>query len=58
VGLPENLDWETTPSLGLKIVRNLAAQIHGELYAQSAAGVMTFQLSFPRTRSVALAAAQ
>jgi len=46
VGLPENLDWETAPSLGLKIVRNLTEQIHGELYAQSAAGVTTFQLSF------------
>jgi len=46
VGLPENLDWENGSSLGLKIVRNLAAQIHGELYAQSAAGVTTFQLSF------------
>jgi PAS domain S-box-containing protein len=46
VGLPENLDWETAPSLGLKIVRNLTEQIHGDLYAQSAAGVTTFQLSF------------
>jgi PAS domain S-box-containing protein len=46
VGLPKNLDWETAPSLGLKIVRNLTEQIHGELYAQSAAGVTTFQLSF------------
>jgi PAS domain S-box-containing protein len=46
VGFPENLDWETAPSLGLKIVRNLTEQIHGELYAQSAAGVTTFQLSF------------
>ena len=46
VGLPENLNWETAPSLGLKIVRNLTEQIHGELYAQSAADVTTFQLSF------------
>ena len=46
VGLPENLNWETAPSLGLKIVRNLTEQIHGELHAQSAAGVTTFQLSF------------
>ena len=46
VGLPKNLDWETAPSLGLKIVRNLTEQIHGELYAQSAADVTTFQLSF------------
>lgn len=56
VGLPENLDWESTPSLGLQIVRNLAAQIQGELYAQSAAGVTTFQLFFPCSRSVAVAA--
>jgi PAS domain S-box-containing protein len=58
VGLPDNLDWENTPSLGLLIVRNLAAQIHGELYAHSAAGVTTFQISFSRTRAVAVTAAQ
>ncbi len=58
VGLPENLDWENESSLGLKIVRNLTEQIHGELYAQSAAGVTTFQLSFSRNRAVAVAAAQ
>ena len=58
VGLPENLDWGNASTLGLKIVRNLAAQIHGELYAQSAAGVTTFQLSFSRTRAVAVATAQ
>jgi two-component sensor histidine kinase len=58
VGLPDNLDWENTPSLGLLIVRNLAAQIHGELYAHSAAGVTTFQISFSRNRGVAVTAAQ
>ena len=46
VGLPENLDWKNASSLGLQIVRNLTQQIHGELYAQSAGGVTTFQITF------------
>jgi PAS domain S-box-containing protein len=58
VGLPENLDCENASTLGLRIVHNLATQIHGELYARSAASVTTFQLSFSRTRSVAFTAAQ
>jgi PAS domain S-box-containing protein len=58
VGLPENLNWDNGSSLGLKIVRNLAAQIHGELYAQSAAGVTTFQLSFSPTKTISTTAAQ
>ena len=56
VGLPENLDWKNASSLGLQIVRNLTEQIHGELYAQSAAGVTTFQLSFAPTKTISAAA--
>ena len=58
VGLPENLDWDNGSSLGLKIVRNLAEQIHGELYWQSAAGMTTFQLSFSATKTISADSAQ
>ncbi|MDP2603151.1 MAG: PAS domain-containing protein [Deltaproteobacteria bacterium] len=52
MGLPEVLDWENGSSLGLKVVRNLAEQIHGELYWQSVAGVTTFQLAFAPTKTI------
>ena len=46
VGLPPSLDWTTAPSLGLRIVRNLAEQIKGHLHLHSDRG-LTFQLHFP-----------
>lgn len=31
VGLPENFDWENNPSLGLRLIRILADQLHGQV---------------------------
>ena len=45
VGLPEGLDWRRPTTLGLKIVRNLADQIHGKIDVEPGVGV-TFQVSF------------
>lgn len=46
IGLPASLDWSTAPSLGLRIVRNLAEQIKGHCQIRSDRG-FTFQLTFP-----------
>ncbi len=35
VGLPANLDWGTSPSLGLRLVRALAQQLHANLDIRS-----------------------
>lgn len=46
VGIPDTVDWETTASLGLRIVRNLVEQIKGTLTVKCDRGT-TFQLIFP-----------
>ena len=48
-GLPPGYDAERSPSLGLKIVRILVAQLGGRLDTVSPPGV-TFSITFPRTR--------
>jgi two-component sensor histidine kinase len=50
VGLPPDAEYDRGRSLGLKIVRNLAKQIHGELEIQSHHGT-TFQLSFANSKT-------
>jgi PAS domain S-box-containing protein len=50
VGLPPNSEHDRGPSLGLKIIRNLTEQIHGQLEIQSQHG-MTFQLSFANLKT-------
>jgi hypothetical protein len=47
-GIPETLDWQTTPSLGLRIVRNLVDQIKGKITLDRHAGSL-FYISFPET---------
>jgi two-component sensor histidine kinase len=49
VGLPGNLDWTTSRSLGLRLVRALADQLHGNLDLRSQAGTKV-QLVFPAKR--------
>jgi two-component sensor histidine kinase len=46
IGLPPQFNWETAPTLGLKIVRNLAQQIHGKIEVQPGPGAC-FQVWLP-----------
>jgi len=46
VGLPEGLDWTTSRSLGLRLIRELALQLSATLEIQSARGT-TVRLTFP-----------
>ena len=50
VGLAPDSEHDRGRSLGLKIVRNLTEQIHGQLEIQSRPGT-TFQLSFANLKS-------
>ena len=47
VGIPEGVNWQNSPSLGLRIVRILAKQIDGELTLDRAGGGTKFELRFP-----------
>jgi two-component sensor histidine kinase len=46
VGFPPQFHWETAPTLGLKIVRNLTEQIHGKIEVQPGPGA-SFQVWLP-----------
>jgi PAS domain S-box-containing protein len=46
VGMPERLDWENAPSLGLKIVQILAKQLKGQLSLDRRVGTR-FELTLP-----------
>jgi PAS domain S-box-containing protein len=46
IGIPADLDWQTSPSLGLRIVQNLVRQIRGELTVRNHLGT-TFCITFP-----------
>ena len=48
VGLPEDLDYQNTDSLGLKMVTMLTAQIDGELEQDRTEGI-TFKITFAET---------
>lgn len=50
VGLPAGLDWQSAPSLGLRLVQMLTRQLNGTLKVQSGQGT-EFRLSFPRAQS-------
>jgi len=45
IGLPPDLDWRTTRSLGLRLVNRLAEQLHGSLEAIECQGTC-FRLTF------------
>jgi two-component sensor histidine kinase len=47
VGLPPSLDFERAQTLGLKMIRNLTAQIRGRLEIRNSGGT-TFEISFDR----------
>jgi two-component sensor histidine kinase len=47
VGLPPDLDWRTTRSLGLRLVTRLAGQLHGSLDVDIQNGTR-FRLTFPK----------
>jgi len=44
-GFPEDIDWESSPSLGLQLVRSLTEQIDGEVEMISDGGT-TFRITF------------
>lgn len=50
VGLPPDFEYDRGRSLGLKIVRNLTEQIHGQFEIQSRQG-MRFQLLFANSKT-------
>ncbi|MBF2026131.1 MAG: PAS domain S-box protein [Oscillatoriales cyanobacterium C42_A2020_001] len=47
IGIPLEVDWQTTSSLGLRIVRNLVEQMRGVLTVGCDRGTV-FQIAFPR----------
>ena len=49
VGIPDEIDFDTTRSIGLKIVRLLVNQLHGEINLSRLAGTQ-FEISFPGKR--------
>jgi PAS domain S-box-containing protein len=51
VGIPSEVDWQTTSSLGLRIVRNLVTQLNGQLTIDHCSGT-TFQIIFPYSSHV------
>ncbi len=57
VGLPEDLDWKTSRSLGLRLVRALAEQLQAQLNVCSQNGTRV-SLAFTANRKAALAEAQ
>jgi PAS domain S-box-containing protein len=46
MGLPEDCDWRTTSSLGLRLVHTLTEQLHGTMTVQRTGGT-AFKLNFP-----------
>jgi PAS domain S-box-containing protein len=50
VGLPPQFNWEMSPTLGLKIVRNLTDQIHGTIEIQPGPGA-SFQVWLPAQKA-------
>ncbi|MGC8713060.1 MAG: GAF domain-containing protein [Leptodesmis sp.] len=49
IGIPDAVDFQTTSSLGLRIVRNLVDQMKGKIVLNRDSGSL-FQISFPQTR--------
>ena len=45
IGLPENLDYENTDSLGLQLVNNLVRQLDGQITLDRSKGT-SFTISF------------
>ncbi len=50
VGLPAELDWRESPSLGLRLVQMLAGQLHGTVQAVTGAGT-EFVIEFAHPRA-------
>ena len=48
VGIPADVDWQRSPSLGLRIIRAIAAQINGTITLNHRSGT-SFQVSFTLT---------
>ncbi|HEY4086644.1 MAG TPA: sensor histidine kinase [Bryobacteraceae bacterium] len=44
-GLPADLDWQTTPSLGMQVVRTLSRQLRAELSVRSGPGGTSFRFT-------------
>ncbi|MBM0743771.1 PAS domain S-box protein [Phormidium sp. CLA17] len=48
IGIPTTIDWQNSPSLGMRIVRNLVHQIKGDITLLPGTGT-AFQITFPIT---------
>ena len=51
VGLPNNLDWTTSQSLGLRLVRALAQQLRADLDIQSQSGTQVRLVFTPKSKA-------
>jgi two-component sensor histidine kinase len=52
VGLPENLDFQSTATLGLRLVRTLVNQLKGEIKIDGSGGAR-FEITFPAQEDAA-----
>ncbi|MGL5875371.1 MAG: PAS domain S-box protein, partial [Xenococcaceae cyanobacterium] len=53
IGLPANLDYRNTKSLGLRLVSNLTEQLDGELELKPVKGTL-FQITFPNKKGLGI----
>jgi two-component sensor histidine kinase len=53
VGLPDDLDWTASLSLGLRLVRTLAKQLEATIQAEGGPGTV-FSLTFRSPKPVTL----
>ncbi len=55
IGLPPNLDWKSSPSLGMRMIHGLVLQIEGKLKMEPVSnGGASIVITFPRGASVAM----
>ena len=52
VGIPETIDWEESPSLGLKLVRLLGQQLDSEVKRIATDIGTAFELTFAEVESI------
>jgi two-component sensor histidine kinase len=53
VGLPEGLDWATSPTLGLRLVQVLAGQLHASVKIESHCGTQISLVFAAKTKATA-----
>jgi two-component sensor histidine kinase len=45
-GLPEGIDWQTSPSFGLQLIRLLASHLNAELSVKNSHEGLTYHIVF------------